>query len=115
MFKPQDILKKTILAVAGNENSDFVDVLHREVIRKAKIEYGDFRNAKNDLLEGKSLDDEISFLDMETPFVSRGDDITYNERIYNVEHFSPVVDGIWKIYAIKTTRFASSGTKVKKR
>ncbi len=109
MFTPQDLLKNTIQALAGNENSDFVKVTHRKVVRKAKIEYGDFRNAKKDLLDGKSLDDEISFLDMETPFVSRGDDITYNGSIYNVEHFNIVVPGVYKIYAVKTTRFASSG------
>ena len=109
MFTPQNLMKNTIQSLAGNDNSDFVDVIHRETTRRAKIEYGDFRNVARDLLEGKSLDDEISFMDMETPFITRGDDITYNGNIYNVEHFSIVVEGIYKVYAIKSTRFASSG------
>ena len=109
MPTPQDLLKKTIQVQASSVNSDFVEVTHRKVTRKAKIEYGDFRNAKKDILDGKSLDDDISFLDMETPFVSRGDDVTYDGSIYNVEYFIPVVAGVYKIYAKKTTRFASSG------
>jgi hypothetical protein len=112
-MKPQDLLKTTIQALASNENSGFEEVTHRGNTRKAKIEFGDFRNAQKDNFDGKSLDDEISFLDMETPFISRGDDITYDGNIYNVEYFSPVVQGIYKVYAIKTTRFASSGNSIK--
>ena len=110
---PQDLLKGTIQALASQDSSDFVEVTHRANTRKARVEYGDFRNAQKDNLDGKSLDDEISFLDMETPFISRGDDITYDGNIYNVEYFSPVVQGIYKVYAIKTTRFASSGNSIK--
>lgn len=107
---PQDLMKKTILAEASKASSDFVEVTHRGVLKKAKVEFGDFRNAKKDNLEGKSIDDDISFLNMQTSFITRGDDITYDGTIYNVEYVIPVVTGVYNVCATKTTRFAS-GTK----
>ena len=109
MGTPQDRLKKTIQALASNVNSDFVDVIHRKVTRRAKVQYGDFRETKKDILDGKKKTDNISFLDMETPFISEGDPVEHDGLKYHVEFYSPVVSGVYKVYAIASTRFASSG------
>jgi hypothetical protein len=107
-MSPKDLMKKTILAEATRSSTDFEEVMHRKVLRKAKIEYGDFRQVKKDTLDGKQIEDEISFLDMITPFVARGDDITYDGVTYNVEYFVPVVAGVFKVFAIKSIRLNSS-------
>ena len=69
-MSPKDLMKKTILAESTRSSTDFEEVMHRKVLRKAKIEYGDFRQAKKDTLDGKQIEDEISFLDMimDTPY-----------------------------------------------
>ena len=87
-----------------------MEVFHRGVNRKSKIEYGDFKQIQKDSLDGKEINDNISFIDMLTPFVLRGDDITFDGIQYNVEHFMKVGDGIYKVYAKKTARIGSSKT-----
>ena len=93
-------MKNTILAEASKDNTDFVEVMHRGVIKKAKIEYGDFRDisVQDNITEIK---DSISLLDMEVSNLKRGDNIVLDSDTYYVEYFSQVVSGVYKVYATK--------------
>lgn len=105
---PQNLLKKTIQAEASKDSSDFEDVLHRTIVRKAKVEYGDFRKVTKSDLEDRDIQDEISFLNMQTSsFLEKGDVLTYNEIEYSVEYFTPVVTGVFNIFATKKIRTGS--------
>ena len=106
-MKPQDLLKKTIQAEAGRENSDFEDVTHRGSTTKAKVEYGDFRKTSKSDLGDRDIQDEISFLNMEVSFVAKGDKTTHNSVDYYVEYFSIVTPGIYNVFAIIKVRTGS--------
>ena len=106
-MKPQDLLKKTIQAEAGRSNSDFEDVTHRELVRKAKVEYGDFRKTSKSDLGDRDIQDEISFLNMETPYVAKGDSTIHNSVSYSVEYFSLVMAGVYNVFATKKARTGS--------
>jgi len=111
-MNPQDLLKKTIAAEASKSSSDFEDILHRTDTRRAKIEYGDFRQITKSDLGDRDIQDEISFLDVAAPFVSKGDSITYpatgaDTVDYFVEYFTLVIPGIYKIFATKKVRTGS--------
>ncbi len=107
-MNPQDLLKTTIQAEASKDNSDFEDVTHRTLVRKAKVEYGDFRKVTKSDLEDRDIQDEISFLNMQTStFLAKGDTLTYDTVEYSVEYFTPVVSGVFNIFATKKTRTGS--------
>lgn len=106
-MKPQDLLLITIKAEASRQNSDFVDISHRGLTIKAKVEYGDFRQITKSDLGDRDIQDEISFLNAEVSFVAKGDKVTHNGIDYIIEHFSIVVTGIYNIFAIKKVRTGS--------
>lgn len=104
---PQARLLKTIQAEAGRSNSDFEVITHRGVDKKAKIHYGDFTKSSKSELDDWELQDEISFLNSEIQFVSKGDEITYNSVVYTVAHFTLVMQGVYNIFATKKLRTGS--------
>lgn len=103
-MKPQDLLAKTIKAEANRKNSDFESISHRATTLKAKIEYGDFRQITKSDLGDRDIQDEISFLNVQVGFVTKGDKITYNEVDYFIEYFTIVTTGIYTIFATKKIR-----------
>jgi len=105
---PDELVSLTVKTVSLQDNSDFKEVMHRGEYRKTKVQYGDTHKAESDLLDGKQLVDSIQFLDMHTPFVTRGDDITFEDVVYSVNHSIPVLPGVYKVFATRSTRFASS-------
>lgn len=106
-MNPQALLKKTIQAEASKKNSDFEDVTHRGSVKKAKVEYGDFRKTSKSDLGDRDIQDEISFLNMEVSFVAKGDKITHNSVDYFVEYFSIVTAGIYNVFATTKARTGS--------
>lgn len=100
-MNPLDMMKKTILAESTKLNSDFVDVLHRGELKKAKVEYGDFRKIDKSEDNVKFIQDEISFLNMSSDYLSRGDSIEFDNIVYYIDNFSIVVTGVYNIYAVK--------------
>jgi len=111
--KPQDLLNNTILALSteknsdGSECSDFEDFTHRGVLKRAKIEYGDFRSISKSELGDRDIEDEISFLNVPISFLSRGDSVIYNTVTYYIEHFAWVTKDIVNIFAKKKVRTGS--------
>jgi len=106
-MSPQDLMKITIQTEANKDNSDFKDITLRKATRKAKVEYGDFRKISKSELDEKNLNDEISFLNVEIPFIARGDEVVFDSVTYIIEHFSPVMKGVYNIFATKKTRTGS--------
>jgi hypothetical protein len=109
-MRPQDLLKKTILAQANRTNSDFEDITHRGVTVRAKVEYGDFRKAGETDLGDRTLEDEISFLNVSIPsttLVSRGDEITCGDKTYEISYFSKVISDVYNIFATRKLRSGS--------
>lgn len=104
---PQERLSKTIQAESSRSSSAFEDFSHRGSIKRAIVEFGDFRKAGKTDLGDVTIQDEISFLDVKATFVSVGDKITYNSIDYNIDYFSPTINGFFKIFATKVTRTGS--------
>lgn len=106
-MRPQDKLKLTIQAEARRSSSDFEDIIHRGLTKRAKVEYGDFRKTTISALEERELSDDISFLNAEIAFVSKGDEIIFNSLVYEVAYYSLVMNGIYNIFATKKLRTGS--------
>jgi hypothetical protein len=71
------------------------------------VEFGDFRKLQNLVNTTESLDDEISFLDVDiTSDIQRGDVIVYDSQEYQVEFFTKAF-GLYKLYCIQRDRFGS--------
>jgi hypothetical protein len=104
---PQDRLKQTIQAEASRDSSDFEVITHRGLQKKAKIFYGDFTKSVKSELDDWELQDEISFLNVEADFVSKGDPITFNSVDYEVKIPKRVIAGIYDIFATKKLRTGS--------
>lgn len=94
---PQDLMNSTIKGLAELDNSDFITVTHYNLPKKAKVEYGDFQKISKEETK-RVLEDEISFINMITSFVKRGDNITYENKDYFVEHWTKVGDGIFNVF-----------------
>ena len=101
---PQARLLKTIQAEASKGSSDFEVIMHRGLPKKAKIFYGDFtKSVKTDLTDYE-LQDEISFLNVEADFVSKGDTIEHNSITYEVQIPKLVIAGIYDVFATRSLR-----------
>lgn len=95
---PQDMVKITIQAEASKDNTDFVEITHRGTTKKAKVEYGDFRElSKKD--DKSEIKDSISCLNLEADTLLRGDPIVLDGITYYVEFFTIVIPGIYNAYA----------------
>lgn len=106
----QDLVKKSILSIRDRENTDFQSIGFKGQELKAKVEFGDFRKlgkiSEEDI--GNKIEDEISFLDVDTlSKVNRGDIIVYDSEIYSIEHFTKAV-GLYKIFCTKQNRFGNN-------
>lgn len=100
---PQDLIKKTIQAQASRDDSNFVEVTHRGVVKKTIVEYGDFREvSKKDNKD--EIKDSISLLDFETTELKRGDQVVLDSVTYHIEYFTIVIPGIYKAFANKTEK-----------
>lgn len=106
---PQDLLKKTINSESLKIGSDFVEILHRGSTKLAKIEFGDFRKTSKSDLGDRDIQDEISFLNVSTIYVAKGDTVTFNSVAYTVEYFTLVTIGIYNIFATKKVRTGNMG------
>ena len=108
-MNPLDLLKKTIRNEAVKVSGDFQDITHRGTTKRGKVEYGDFRKTSKSDLGDRDIQDEISFLNVEATYVAKGDKVTFDLVDYHIEYFSPVVKGIFNIFAIKKVRTGSMG------
>ena len=100
---PQELMDKSIKGLSQTASSDFISVVHYGVEKKAKVEFGDFQRISKEQTE-RILENEISFMNMITAFVKRGDQITYNNIEYIVGHWSKVGDGIFNVFCNKRSR-----------
>lgn len=100
---PQELMNNTIKGLAELNNSDFITITHYGVPKKAKVEFGDFQKISKEETK-RVLEGEISFVNMITAFVKRGDNIVYEGKTYFVEHWSKVGDGIFNVFCTDRKR-----------
>lgn len=105
---PQELLSLTISNESTKDGTDFQEIVHRGVAKKAKVEYGDFRKATQSTVEIDQISDEISFLNVVADVVQRGDDIIFDSQKYNIEHFTKVTNNIYNIFATQKARTGGS-------
>ena len=100
---PQDLMNQNITLMSQLDNSDFITIVHYGANKKAKVEFGDFQRISKEETT-RVLEDEISFVNMVTAFVKRGDQIVFNNITYYVSHWSKVGDGIFNVFCTKRSR-----------
>lgn len=98
---PQELLESTILSESAKDDTDFKKITHRGEERLAKVEYGDFRKASLSTSEIGQISDEISFLNVSLDTLKRGDNITFEDDMFHVEHYTNVTKNIYNIFATK--------------
>lgn len=94
---PKELMNNTIKGLSELDNSDFITITHYGEPKKAKVEFGDFQKISKEETK-RILEDEISFVNMITAFVKRGDNITYENKDYFVQHWTKVGDGIFNVF-----------------